>query len=207
MDRKAEVKFMCKILKDNTQFFSDAEIFAAASEIEESIYACTDSKLRSLHIMNDDSFKSIYQAKMYEIKIHLDPTSSVNTIPSKFIDRVFMTMMEQRLKSIIYNSSDSVYLMEILGLVMYISEHSLDLSSIGDMPPELLHPIANKKIIDTIDAKKKQKVEEKGTSMHTCEVCGASNTREKKIDTCSADESSTLFIECINCGNRWRDYS
>lgn len=209
MDREAEIKNLCKILRENTNFFTDEEILSAATEMEESIYICTDNKLRSLHIMNDRSFESIYNAKMFEIKIHLDPTSSVNSTPSGFLDKVYATMLDTRLKSIIYekNTETSLYLLEILGMIMHIGKYSLVLSDLGNMSPETLHPTANKAIINTIEAKKQQKVEEKGTSMHTCDVCGESNTREKKIDTCSADEGSTLFIECINCGNRWRDYS
>jgi hypothetical protein len=209
MDRKLEIKNLCKILRKNTKFFTDSEILSASTEMEESIYIATDNKIRSLHIMNDRSFENIYNAKMFEIKIHLDPTSSVNAVPSGFIDKVYATMLDLRLKSIIYekDTETSLYLLEILGIMMHIGGYSLMLSDIGNLPPELLHPTANKTIIDTIEAKKQQKVEEKGTSMHTCDVCGESNTREKKIDTCSADEGSTLFIECINCGNRWRDYS
>jgi DNA-directed RNA polymerase subunit M/transcription elongation factor TFIIS len=209
MDRKVEIKNLCHILRENSTFFTDDEILSAATEMEESIYTSTDNKLRSLHIMNDRSFANIYNAKMFEIKIHLDITSTVNTVPSKFLDRVYATMLHSRLSSIIYekDKKTTLYLYGILSQMMYMNGYSLNLSDVGNLSPEALHPTANKSIIDTIESKKQQKVEEKGTSMHTCEVCGESNTREKKIDTCSADEGSTLFIECINCGNRWRDYS
>lgn len=37
-----------------------------------------------------------------------------------------------------------------------------------------------------------------------CKKCGSDNVNEKTVQTRSADEISTIFYECINCGFKWR---
>lgn len=42
------------------------------------------------------------------------------------------------------------------------------------------------------------------TDMFRCGKCGQRKTRYHQMQTRSADEPMTTFVECTNCGNRWK---
>eukprot|EP00477_Mikrocytos_mackini_P001350 GAHX01001448.1.p1 GENE.GAHX01001448.1~~GAHX01001448.1.p1 ORF type:complete len:170 (+),score=28.98 GAHX01001448.1:35-511(+) len=44
----------------------------------------------------------------------------------------------------------------------------------------------------------------KGSTAFKCGKCKKSNTKHYQMQTRSADEPMTIFITCIECGNRWR---
>ena len=42
------------------------------------------------------------------------------------------------------------------------------------------------------------------TDVFKCRKCGSRSCSYYEIQTRSADEPMTQFINCLNCGNRWR---
>jgi transcription elongation factor S-II len=40
--------------------------------------------------------------------------------------------------------------------------------------------------------------------VYKCSKCGEKRTTQHEMQTRSADEPMTLFIRCVNCGNRWK---
>lgn len=43
------------------------------------------------------------------------------------------------------------------------------------------------------------------TTAYTCRKCGKSECRAVQLQTRSADEGMTTFVNCVACGHRWRD--
>jgi transcription elongation factor S-II len=43
-----------------------------------------------------------------------------------------------------------------------------------------------------------------GSTMFTCNKCKKSKTRYWEMQTRSADEPMTIFIQCLNCGKEWK---
>lgn len=44
---------------------------------------------------------------------------------------------------------------------------------------------------------------EVGSEIYQCKKCKARNTRSTQAQTRSADEATTVFITCLNCGEKW----
>lgn len=42
-------------------------------------------------------------------------------------------------------------------------------------------------------------------SMYTCRKCRSQATYHKAVQIRSADEPMTIFITCLNCGNKWKE--
>ena len=43
------------------------------------------------------------------------------------------------------------------------------------------------------------------TDQFKCRKCGSRETCYYEMQTRSADEPMTIFITCLNCGNRWKN--
>lgn len=71
-----------------------------------------------------------------------------------------------------------------------------------DLFPENWKELADKQLI------REQKLLEgnksRATDQYKCHRCGKSETTYYEMQTRSADEPTTIFITCLNCGKRWR---
>lgn len=75
------------------------------------------------------------------------------------------------------------------------------------MRPEHVYPEKWRSIIDTRLKKEELIFQEKPEAMTNQFKCGKCKKREcvyKELQVRSCDEPMTLFITCLNCGNRWR---
>jgi len=79
---------------------------------------------------------------------------------------------------------------------------SLPSMSAYDLFPENWKEMADKQLI------REQKLLEgnksRATDQYKCHRCGKSETTYYEMQTRSADEPTTIFITCLNCGKRWR---
>lgn len=75
------------------------------------------------------------------------------------------------------------------------------------MLPENVYPEKWKAIIDKKQKKEEHIYEERPAAMTDLFKCGKCKKREcsyQELQLRSCDEPMTLFITCLNCGNRWR---
>lgn len=64
-----------------------------------------------------------------------------------------------------------------------------------------------KKIQDDFDSRRNDwvKVQSKGKEgLYTCFKCKSKNTVYHQMQTRRADEGMTTFVDCVNCGNKWK---
>uniref|UniRef100_A0A6C0I1C0 TFIIS-type domain-containing protein n=1 Tax=viral metagenome TaxID=1070528 RepID=A0A6C0I1C0_9ZZZZ len=54
------------------------------------------------------------------------------------------------------------------------------------------------------DASKYTTKVEASTDMYTCKKCKSKKCTYYELQTRSADESTTIFVSCLNCGKNWR---
>ena len=70
------------------------------------------------------------------------------------------------------------------------------------MKPEKWEQIIQAKI--KRDKSKYETQMEASTDTFTCRKCKSKKCTHYEMQTRSADESMTVFVSCIDCGNRWK---
>ena len=82
-----------------------------------------------------------------------------------------------------------------------------DIENIASMSYQELFPEIWKKMMDDKYKREKLLYEEKQEAMtdqFKCARCKSRKCTYYELQTRSADEAMTIFITCINCGNRWK---
>jgi DNA-directed RNA polymerase subunit M/transcription elongation factor TFIIS len=138
--------------------------------------------------------KSIYNFCIKEAK-------NLNIV-KKWDNEFFCILYFNRLKSITTNLRTNT---EFLNNVLNETIKPNDLSNINhyDMNPKRWEILINEKI-----KRDKKKFDENNVASMTdtflCRKCKGRKCTYYELQTRSADEPMTIFIQCIDCGNRWR---
>lgn len=150
---------------------------------------------------DDVSFVDLYSNISYNIKINIDPESSVLCDKS---DDIKFHQIEQ-----IYNSS----LLEALITKKYITNDisnilkdyipTIDLNKIGYMNSFDLNPKINEPYFIEKRKREQEKLASKFSTMYKCDRCGEKKTDIQEVQRRSSDEGSTLQITCLVCGAAW----
>jgi transcription elongation factor S-II len=85
---------------------------------------------------------------------------------------------------------------------------NLNLETIGFMSYQELNPQHWKRLLDKKYKKQEELYETKQEAMtdeFKCKRCKSRKTSYYEMQTRSADEPMTIFITCLNCGNRWKN--
>lgn len=117
----------------------------------------------------------------------------------------FVTLYKDKARSIISNIDKDSYICNNR-LIDRLKEHEFLPHEVPFMEPERSFPERWKDILDE-KMKKDLAFEEKPEAMTNQFKCGKCKKRDciyRELQVRSADEPMTLFITCLNCGNRWR---
>ena len=93
------------------------------------------------------------------------------------------------------------------GFINKITQNEIDYNKIAYMSFQEIFPEHWKKMMDEKYKRDKNLYEEKQEAMtdqYKCSRCKSRKCTYYELQTRSADESMTIFITCINCGNRWK---
>ena len=85
--------------------------------------------------------------------------------------------------------------------------NDFDIDNIASMSYQELFPEIWKQMMDEKYKREKMLYEEKQEAMtdqFKCARCKSRKCTYYELQTRSADEAMTIFITCINCGNRWK---
>lgn len=136
---------------------------------------------------------SIQQAKRADI---------VRTWSSK----PFLSTYINKTRSVVDNLDPNSYIGN-KHLLARLKNKELTPHSLAFLPPHALFP---ERWSDAIDCKlQKERTMENSrqvakTNLFKCGKCKKKECSYYELQVRSADESSTIFVTCLNCGNRWR---
>ena len=93
-------------------------------------------------------------------------------------------------------------------LCAQIKKNEIEISSIGNMNPQQIFPDQWKMLMD--DKFKRDKhlyeVDKSGaTDQFLCRKCKKRECTFYEMQTRSADEPMTIFVNCLSCGNKWKE--
>ncbi len=92
-------------------------------------------------------------------------------------------------------------------LLKQVRDKAIDLKNIALMTPQELFPDHWTDIIRKNELNKEflyKKQEEAFTTLYTCGRCKQNKASYFLKQVRSADEATTVFFTCLNCGNKWR---
>lgn len=193
--RQDEIRAISRCLTSYGDFakLPESDVEYVAELIELGIYNHAVHKAQERHIQvlwHDRVFFEIYSNISYNVKVNLDIESSVNK-SHKEKTRTYLVF-----KMYEFLIHDSVHEQNLL------SPESLGAASSVDLNPHI-----NQAYLDEINLRNQQGIVMKFSQMYRCGRCDKRKARVREIQSASLDEGSTLFITCIGCGNRWRQYS
>ena len=120
-------------------------------------------------------------------------------IVKKWDNKHFVQIYLDRLRSIYTNLNDSI--------IEQISSGTVKAHVIAFMTHQELNPEKWQELIDKKIIKDKNKFEsnlEASTDTFTCRKCKSNKCTFYQQQIRSADEPMTTFVQCLDCGNRWK---
>lgn len=118
----------------------------------------------------------------------------------------FYRLYIEKARSVISNIDKDSYIQNSK-LIDRLNEKEFCPHEIAFLKPENIHPDRWRSSVDALMKKYENAYENKVTAMTDMFKCGKCKKREctfYEMQCKSADESTTIFIRCINCGHSWR---
>jgi transcription elongation factor S-II len=166
-------------------------------------------------IDNSDTFRSNIRAKLNELicdekhSINLEKgifNYSLNEaknrkVVKKWDNPYFVQIYIDRLRSIFINLKNHTTLLEQLNSGT-IKAHSIAFMTHQEMHPEKWDELITAKSIR--DQNKFETNMEAATDTFTCRKCKSNKCTYYALQTRSSDEPMTIFVTCLDCGQRWK---
>jgi DNA-directed RNA polymerase subunit M/transcription elongation factor TFIIS len=155
-------------------------------------------------IWNDPRYVEIYSNIGYNVKINLDPNSSINSDQENHI-RYYLSNMFINYIVLLYNSKLlSIWEPDISWkYVLRYCPHMNPKTSAG-LSGLAINPARSQKYIDEIELRGKQTINRKFTTQFPCPQCGVRRATFKSVQSRGLDEDNTLFITCDACNHTWK---
>lgn len=169
--------------------------------------------MSSRKIENSEQFRSNIRAKINE-KLNNEKHSSnlekgifnyalkeadQRKIVKKWDNKHFVQIYLDRLRSIYTNLNDNI--------IEQINSEDIKAHVVAFMTHQELNPEKWQELIDKKIIKDKNKFEsnlEASTDTFTCRKCKSNKCTFYQQQIRSSDEPMTTFVQCIDCGNRWK---
>ena len=122
-------------------------------------------------------------------------------IIKKWYNPLFCEIYSSRLRSIYTNLKKNKELLELVKNEE-ITQQAFAFMTHQEMNPEQWRPRIERKIKQ--DRLKYTNNIEASTDMFTCGKCKSKKCTYYEMQTRSADEPTTVFVTCLNCGKNWK---
>jgi DNA-directed RNA polymerase subunit M/transcription elongation factor TFIIS len=155
-------------------------------------------------IWNDPRYVEIYSNIGYNVKINLDPDSSINS-DQEPTTRYYLSNMFINYIVLLYSAQLLAAWEPDLEwrTVLRYCPHMNPKISAGLSGPAI-NPARSQKYIDEIELRGKQTINRKFTTQFPCPQCGVRRATFKSVQSRGLDEDNTLFITCDACNHTWK---
>ena len=126
--------------------------------------------------------------------------ASQNFITKQWNNPLFVLIYINRFKTIYFNIKNSTYFQNFI-MENYKNPKNIAFISQYEMNPEKWLPYINKLKIQNENTYDKQL---QISSEFTCNKCKSNNCSYYQLQTRSADEPMTTFVNCNECGKKWK---
>lgn len=174
---------------------------------------CKSINMSSRKIETPDLFRSNIRKKLDEIlkneknSLNLEKgifnytlkESDHRKIVKKWDNKYFVQIYLDKLRSIFTNLNDNI--------LEQITSGSIKIHTIAFMTHQELSPEKWSQLIETKSKRDKNKFETKleaATDTFTCKKCKSNKCTYYAVQTRSADEPMTIYVTCLECGQRWK---
>ena len=113
----------------------------------------------------------------------------------------FVHIYTSHLRSIIHNINKNTHILEQINDGT-IQSHTVAFMTHQELRPEKWDELILKKSIT--DKHKFEGNIEASTDTFTCRKCKSKKCTFMGVQTRSSDEATTIFVTCLDCGNRWK---
>lgn len=132
--------------------------------------------------------------------------SQDNDITKAWNDKGFINVYENKARSILNNLDPTSYIQN-MRLIERINDkefkpHELSFMEVPNIFPERWAQILDKRMKQEENFHNSKQIAK--TDLFKCGKCKKRECSYYELQVRSADESSTIFVSCLNCGNRWR---
>jgi DNA-directed RNA polymerase subunit M/transcription elongation factor TFIIS len=132
--------------------------------------------------------------------------SEQRKVIKKWENPIFRKIYINKARSLYINLDKNSYISNS-SLIKKIFNNKFDLNNIAFMTYQEIFPEHWKQLLDEKYKREMAIYEDKPeamTDMFKCGRCKQKKCTYYELQTRSADEAMTIFITCVNCGNRWR---
>ena len=88
-------------------------------------------------------------------------------------------------------------------LIEAIKNNNIEASNVANLKPQELNPEKYEKVTKKKEIEEKNKTQS-STDIYTCSKCKKRRCKTEERQTRAGDEPATVFVECLECGNKWR---
>ena len=155
-------------------------------------------KTKLNNIIENDKLASNMEKGIFNYSLK---ESTNKKVVKKWDNPYFVQIYTDRMRSIIYNLTKNDILLEQL------KNETVKPQDIAFMTHYEMCPEKWKTMLMVKSEKDKGKFEtniEASTDTFTCRKCKGNKTTYYQLQIRSADEPATTFINCIDCGNKWK---
>ncbi len=156
--------------------------------------------LRQTNVTNLNQFIDNTQALLLEDEIY---TFSVDYAKKNNVDEILEEIYTHKINDILANMDSSNHIKNNY-LLDAIKNEEINIIDIPNMTPDKLYPEIWKPILDKIAWLEYKKKNMATTNIFLCKKCKKRKCTFYQLQTRSADEPMTTFVNCLVCGNTWK---
>jgi len=148
-------------------------------------------------IIEDDTIATNVEKSIFNFTIN---ESKLKKLVRKWESKEFVALYMDRLRSIYINLKNKNFLTQIKN--KEITPQQLSKMTHQEFNPEHWKELIERKI--KRDSSKYVMNIEASTDMYTCKKCKSKKCHYFEMQTRSADEPTTIFVTCLDCGKQWK---